>query len=98
MIFCLHMRLSNCGCRSFAPILKQQALARQPSILSDAQIRVEYLKEPEMYIEPVLSRVRREHLLNAYDIPPDTTWHSADDFLKLLARKSGRLLKVLPSY
>jgi len=53
-------------------------------------VRVEYLRTPEMYIDNVLARVRRDHIQNHYGI---AKWESSEDFLEQLSRRSGKLLK-----
>lgn len=52
------------------------------------------MKEPSQYIQAVLDRVKPEHILNTYKIKP---WSNAIDFLEQIARKSGKLLKVIIS-
>lgn len=57
-------------------------------------VRVEHLKCPEMYIAAVLERVRPQYLIKAYRMASNSSWRTATEFLELLARKCGRLLKV----
>ena len=52
--------------------------------------RSERLPTPEDYIDEVLSRSRREYIVRTYGIH---SWDDGVDFLKQLARKTGRLLK-----
>jgi nuclear GTP-binding protein len=57
-------------------------------------IRVENLHTPSEHIPTLLSRVRPEYLSRTYGIPvPESGSWEAEDFLELLARKTGRLLK-----
>ncbi|PSR81397.1 NUC091 domain-domain-containing protein [Coniella lustricola] len=54
-------------------------------------VRVENVEHPEQYIPAVLQRVKKHHMARTYNI---SDWN--DDhiqFLELLARKGGRLLK-----
>ena len=44
----------------------------------------------EQYIPGVLDKVKPHHMQKTYEIPQ---WKDYEDFLELLARKSGRLLK-----
>lgn len=53
-------------------------------------VRVENIKTPEDYIEPMLERVKKEYIQKTYDI---FEWTDHEDFLTQFARKSGRLLK-----
>jgi len=66
-------------------------------------VRVENLSTPSEFIPTLLDRVRPVYITRTYDLPPnpradsdprgvDTPWH-ADEFLEVLARKSGKLLK-----
>ena len=53
-------------------------------------IRVEKAENPEQYIEGVLKRVKRQHIEKTYDV---RDFETATQFLELMARKGGRLLK-----
>ncbi|TRY67627.1 hypothetical protein TCAL_11124 [Tigriopus californicus] len=53
-------------------------------------VRVELVGDPTQYIESVLQTVKPEHIKKTYTIP---SWSDAEDFLKKLATKSGKLLK-----
>lgn len=53
-------------------------------------VRVEKVEQPEQYIESLLSRVKRRHMEKTYQL---TGWENATEFLELLARKGGRLLR-----
>ncbi len=59
-------------------------------ILLRGVVRVEKLENPEQYIGAVLQRVKPQHIERTYDVRGFTT---PTDFLELLARKGGRLLK-----
>uniref|UniRef100_A0A1I8H455 Nucleolar GTP-binding protein 2 n=2 Tax=Macrostomum lignano TaxID=282301 RepID=A0A1I8H455_9PLAT len=53
-------------------------------------IRVEYLRQPELYADAVLARVRPEHLARQYSV---SDWTDTEGFLEQLARQAGKLLK-----
>lgn len=60
-------------------------------------IRVENLSSPSEFIPSLLERVRPVYLSRTYDLPPnprgeDIPW-VAEEFLEVLARKTGKLLK-----
>jgi len=66
-------------------------------------VRVENLSTPSEFIPTLLDRVRPVYITRTYDLPSnphadsdprgvDTPWN-ADEFLEVLARKSGKLLK-----
>ena len=52
--------------------------------------RVENIDNPEQYIPRLLGRVKTQHLERTYEI---NGWNDEHEFLALLARKGGRLLK-----
>jgi len=53
-------------------------------------VRVENIESPEQYIPRLLERVKRQHLDRTYEI---SEWTDAHEFLALLGKKGGRLLK-----
>jgi nuclear GTP-binding protein len=53
-------------------------------------VRVENIESPEQYIPPLLERVKKQHIERTYEIKG---WSDASEFLALLGRKGGRLLK-----
>lgn len=53
-------------------------------------VRVEKVENPEQYIEALLKRVKQRHMEKTYEL---TGWTNATEFLELLARKGGRLLR-----
>lgn len=59
-------------------------------ILLRGVIRVEKLEHPSQYIPAVLQRTKPQHIERTYDVKG---FNNAVDFLELLARKGGRLLK-----
>ncbi|XP_034176055.2 nucleostemin 2 [Osmia lignaria lignaria] len=53
-------------------------------------VRVELVKNPEDYVEEVLSRVKPDYIRKTYKIDE---WNDHIDFLEKLARRTGKLLK-----
>ncbi|KAF2201498.1 nucleolar GTP-binding protein [Delitschia confertaspora ATCC 74209] len=59
-------------------------------LLLRGSIRVENVEYPAQYIDAVLSRVQPKHLQRTYEIKG---YNNSVEFLEMLARKGGRLLK-----
>lgn len=59
-------------------------------ILLRGVVRVENVENPEQYIAAVLNKTKPQHIQRTYDIGK---FETATEFLELLARKGGRLLK-----
>ncbi|KAL2271319.1 hypothetical protein VTJ83DRAFT_690 [Remersonia thermophila] len=59
-------------------------------ILLRGVVRVENVENPEQYIPAVLKKVKTHHMERTYELKG---WKDHIEFLELLARKSGRLLK-----
>ncbi|KAH3671455.1 hypothetical protein WICMUC_004587 [Wickerhamomyces mucosus] len=59
-------------------------------ILFRGVVRVEHVNHAEQYIPGILSRCQRKHLERTYEI---SGWNNSTEFIELLARKHGRLLK-----
>ena len=59
-------------------------------ILLRGVVRVENVENPAQYIETVLRKTERRHVERLYEVGGYAT---ATEFLELLARKAGRLLK-----
>ncbi|KAH7133410.1 NUC091 domain-containing protein [Dactylonectria estremocensis] len=53
-------------------------------------VRVEKVENPEQYITALLGKVKQRHIEKTYEL---TGWTNSTEFLELLARKGGRLLK-----
>lgn len=53
-------------------------------------VRVENIDDPVQYIDAVLARIKREHLVKTYGLDE---WKDTEDFLKQLAIKWGKLKK-----
>lgn len=62
----------------------------EEDILFRGVVRVEHVTNAEQYIPGVLRRCKRQHLERTYEI---SGWNNATEFIELLARKHGRLLK-----
>ena len=54
-------------------------------------VRVENVENPAQYVFSMLKRCQRKHIERTYGIK---SWDNDDEFLDILARKSGRLLKA----
>lgn len=63
----------------------------EEDILLRGVVRVENVDNPEQYIDAVLSKTQPRHIQRTYDIKSYT---DSTDFLTILARKGGRLLKA----
>ncbi|EPX75280.1 ribosome export GTPase [Schizosaccharomyces octosporus yFS286] len=59
-------------------------------LLLKGVVRVENVSNPEAYIPTVLTRCKNKHLERTYEI---SGWNDSTEFLCMLAKKSGRLLK-----
>ena len=62
----------------------------EQDILLRGVVRVENVQNPEQYIEAVLKKCKPHHIERTYDI---RGYQDATEFLELLARRGGRLLK-----
>ncbi|KAL8724814.1 MAG: hypothetical protein Q9166_007739 [cf. Caloplaca sp. 2 TL-2023] len=62
----------------------------EQDILLRGVVRVENVENPHVYIPAVLKRTKPQHIERTYDVRGFT---NATEFLELLARKAGRLLK-----
>ena len=62
----------------------------EEDILLKGVVRVENVSNPEQYIPAVLNKCKRSHVERTYEVKG---WTNAIEFLELLARKGGRLLK-----
>jgi nuclear GTP-binding protein len=60
-------------------------------ILLRGVVRVENVENPEQYIPAVLRKCKKHHVERTYEL---TGWDDHIQFLELLARKGGRLLKA----
>jgi nuclear GTP-binding protein len=65
----------------------------EEDILLRGVVRVENVEHPAQYIEAVLRRTQTKHIERTYDIKQSKYNDDAIEFLSILARKGGRLLK-----
>lgn len=57
-------------------------------------VRAERLESPEDFIEPILEKVKREHINGQYKISKEEdVWSDSSELMELIAKKCGRLLK-----
>jgi len=54
-------------------------------------VRAEKLEDPEYYIHGILRTAKKQDLERKYDIGD---WKDAEEFLSLVAKKKGKLMKV----
>ncbi|KAI9766611.1 MAG: GTPase required for pre-60S ribosomal subunit nuclear export and maturation [Geoglossum simile] len=71
-------------------VVPPSTIDSEQDILLRGVVRVENVENPEQYIEAVLERCKPQHLEKTYDI---RGYNNATEFLELLARKGGRLLR-----
>jgi nuclear GTP-binding protein len=62
----------------------------EADILFRGVVRVEHVSHQEMFIPRLLEICKQQHLERTYEI---SGWKNAPEFLELIARKQGRLLK-----
>ncbi|KAI9879582.1 MAG: GTPase required for pre-60S ribosomal subunit nuclear export and maturation [Pleopsidium flavum] len=62
----------------------------EEDILLRGVVRVENVENPEQYVAAVLKKTKPQHIERTYDV---RGYNTATEFLELLARKGGRLLK-----
>lgn len=56
-------------------------------------VRAERVKTPSDYIDEVISRVKRQYLIQRYKLPADTRWEDGEEFLNIIGKKMGKLIK-----
>ncbi|KAG0689507.1 GTPase required for pre-60S ribosomal subunit nuclear export and maturation [Pichia californica] len=71
-------------------IVPPSAKDSQSDILFRGVVRVEHVSNPEQYIPDLLKKCQKKHLERTYEI---SGWNNADEFIELLARKTGKLLR-----
>ncbi|KAI9214558.1 hypothetical protein DS838_000508 [Geotrichum bryndzae] len=71
-------------------IVPPSAKDTETDILFRGVVRVEHVSSPEQFIPAMLERCKQQHLERTYEI---SGWNSAGEFLEMIARKHGRLLK-----
>ncbi|KAL7274887.1 GTPase required for pre-60S ribosomal subunit nuclear export and maturation [Rhizina undulata] len=62
----------------------------ETDILLRGVVRVENVSNPEQYIPALLAKCKKHHVERTYEI---TGWTNSIEFLEMLARKGGRLMK-----
>ena len=62
----------------------------EQDILLRGVVRVENVESPEQYIDGLLAKTKSRHVERTYGVQG---WRSSNEFLEMLARKGGRLLK-----
>jgi nuclear GTP-binding protein len=71
-------------------IVPPNAKDTEADILFRGVVRVEHVSHPEQFIPTLLEKCKRQHLERTYEI---AGWKSGPEFLEMIARKHGRLLK-----
>jgi len=56
-------------------------------------VRIEKIQNPSNYVDEVLTRVKPMYIISKYNLPKDTKWEDGEEFLTILAKKMGKLLK-----
>ncbi|KAI1818283.1 NGP1NT domain-containing protein [Poronia punctata] len=72
-------------------IVPPNANDKPVDILLRGVVRIEKVENPEQYIQPMMEKVKRHHLERTYEV---SNWKDHHEFLELLGRKGGRLLKA----
>lgn len=72
-------------------IVPPNANDKPTDILLRGVVRIEKVENPEQYILPMMEKVKRHHLERTYEI---SNWNNHHEFLEILGRKGGRLLKA----
>lgn len=62
----------------------------EADILFRGAVRVENVSNPEQYIDVILNKVKKNYLERTYEI---SGWNNYVEFLELIAKKQGKLLK-----
>ena len=71
-------------------IVPPSAKDSETDILFRGVVRVEHVSNPEQFIPALLERCKPQHLERTYEV---SGWKSSGEFLEMIARKHGRLLK-----
>eukprot|EP00928_Gymnodinium_smaydae_P003766 TRINITY_DN11333_c0_g2_i1.p1 TRINITY_DN11333_c0_g2~~TRINITY_DN11333_c0_g2_i1.p1 ORF type:complete len:656 (-),score=200.22 TRINITY_DN11333_c0_g2_i1:67-2034(-) len=79
-------------CPGIVPMTQQDFESDSAKVLKGV-VRAERIMSPSDYISEVLSRVKKQYLLQRYKLPQDTTWTDSESFLTLLGHKMGKLQK-----
>lgn len=79
-------------CPGIVPITRADFAEDSAKVLKGV-VRAEKLEAPSAYIDEVLNRVKHKYLINKYNLPTETTFSDGEEFLGILARKMGKLLR-----
>ncbi|GME77444.1 unnamed protein product [Ambrosiozyma monospora] len=71
-------------------IVPPSAKDTESDLLFRGVVRVEHVSNPEQFIPDLLKKCQRKHLERTYEI---SGWKDETEFIEILARKQGRLLK-----
>lgn len=55
-----------------------------------AVVRAEKIPDPEIYIDAILEKTEKKHIVDVYGIHE---WKDSEDFISQLAVKTGKLIK-----
>merc|ERR1719221_1306114 len=88
----LTKRLYMLDCPGIVPATANDFAADSAKVLKGS-VRAERINTPCDYIDEVLSRVKKQYLLQRYKLPEETTWEDGEEFLTILGRKMGKLQK-----
>mmetsp|Transcript_10125 Transcript_10125/g.22783 ORF Transcript_10125/g.22783 Transcript_10125/m.22783 type:complete len:670 (-) Transcript_10125:21-2030(-) len=88
----LTKRLYLLDCPGIVPPSASDFMADCAKVLKGV-VRAERIESPSDYIDEVLSRVKRPYLLQKYRLPADATWTNGEEFLTLVGKKMGKLVK-----
>ena len=53
-------------------------------------MRAERLPDPDAYIQPILDKVAKKHIIDIFGVQ---TWTCAEDFIAQVAERTGKLVK-----
>ncbi|CRG95743.1 GTPase, putative [Plasmodium gallinaceum] len=56
-------------------------------------MRIEKITNPHFYIDDIFKMVNKSHILKVYKLSEDLTFENSEEFLEILAKKMGKLLK-----
>ncbi|RMZ75957.1 hypothetical protein DV737_g5032, partial [Chaetothyriales sp. CBS 132003] len=86
----LMKRISLIDCPGVVPPSQGDS---EEDILLRGVVRVENVDEPSQYIDALLRRTQPKHIERTYEVKQSEYGDDSVEFLSILARKSGRLLK-----
>ena len=71
-------------------IVPPSAKDSEADLLFRGVVRIEHVSYPAQYIPDLLAKCQRKHLERTYEL---SGWKNADEFIEMLARKTGKLLR-----